>query len=327
MVSERDLIPAQRSSPSVAERPSTAVVRCGAELVGVTERFYVGLWTVALAFVVFASLAALLVLQVHPRPQGALAAAEIVMTGLLVPLAVMAVWRAQALYRLLRRRPLLELGPVAIAVALIAQPDMAGDLWWPSCSILMALAIVAPLRRTVVYGAIVLTSNLAANVVAGDLDVRPAVAIIGLWIGYPVWLGIVAVGAALLARHLLTLNTGPPPPREAPRRVRAWTTPRDSHAAETTANAVDAPNGEAVSTEGTQAPNRVATQRLTARQLEVVMLLADGMRHREIADCLSISERQVQRHIAQAAARVNVRNSYELVALVVSDGLIPDAPR
>jgi DNA-binding CsgD family transcriptional regulator len=66
-----------------------------------------------------------------------------------------------------------------------------------------------------------------------------------------------------------------------------------------------------------------AIDRLTARQLQVVALLADGLRYREVAACLSISARQVQRHVAQAAARLGVRGAYELVAIAVAEGMVP----
>lgn len=65
------------------------------------------------------------------------------------------------------------------------------------------------------------------------------------------------------------------------------------------------------------------TARLSARQSQVVVLLADGLRYRDIAACLSISERQVQRHVGEAVARLGVRNAYELTALAVSEGIVP----
>jgi DNA-binding CsgD family transcriptional regulator len=70
-------------------------------------------------------------------------------------------------------------------------------------------------------------------------------------------------------------------------------------------------------------------QRLTARQLQVVALLADGLRYREIAACLAISVRQVERHVAHAIARLGVKSVYELVAVAVREGLVPagDRPR
>ncbi len=62
---------------------------------------------------------------------------------------------------------------------------------------------------------------------------------------------------------------------------------------------------------------------LAARQLQVLALLADGLRYREVAACVSISDGQVQRHVARAVARVGVSNAAELVAVAVSEGLVP----
>jgi len=57
-------------------------------------------------------------------------------------------------------------------------------------------------------------------------------------------------------------------------------------------------------------------ERLTSRQREVVALLADGLRYREIAQRLDLSERQVGRHVANAIERLGVVSAAELVAVV-----------
>jgi DNA-binding CsgD family transcriptional regulator len=71
--------------------------------------------------------------------------------------------------------------------------------------------------------------------------------------------------------------------------------------------------------------NRANLDRLTARQLQVVALLADGLRYRDVAACLSITEGQVQRHVARAVERLDVHTANELVAVAVAEGLVPDA--
>jgi DNA-binding CsgD family transcriptional regulator len=58
--------------------------------------------------------------------------------------------------------------------------------------------------------------------------------------------------------------------------------------------------------------------RLSARQLEVQQLLANGLRQREIAARLGISDRQVQRLVADAVLRQGVRTTAELVAIISS---------
>lgn len=61
---------------------------------------------------------------------------------------------------------------------------------------------------------------------------------------------------------------------------------------------------------------------LTARQLEVVALLAKGLRHGEVAARLSISSRQAQRHAVQAVERAGVANVCQLVAVAIQARLI-----
>lgn len=61
---------------------------------------------------------------------------------------------------------------------------------------------------------------------------------------------------------------------------------------------------------------------LTTRQLQVVRLLATGLRYGEIAKLLSLSERQVRRHVDHAVDRLAVSNTNELVALASSDPIV-----
>jgi pimeloyl-ACP methyl ester carboxylesterase/DNA-binding CsgD family transcriptional regulator len=53
---------------------------------------------------------------------------------------------------------------------------------------------------------------------------------------------------------------------------------------------------------------------LSARQSEVLQLVAQGKTNREIAEALVLSERTVQRHIADLYARIGVRNRAEATA-------------
>lgn len=71
--------------------------------------------------------------------------------------------------------------------------------------------------------------------------------------------------------------------------------------------------------EGVSGRARVpAASMLTGVQLEIVELLADGLRYRDVATRLSISERQVQRYVQAAIKRLGVRNSVELVAALAN---------
>jgi DNA-binding NarL/FixJ family response regulator len=66
----------------------------------------------------------------------------------------------------------------------------------------------------------------------------------------------------------------------------------------------------------------VAPADLTQRQLEVLELLATGLRYSEVAERLSISTRQVQRHAAQAVERARAVNLCQLVAVAIEQGVI-----
>lgn len=295
----------------VASPGRADLVRCGAEAVAVSERFYNRVFVTAIAFVGLTALVSLVLLPTRGLPPGAPVAAASALTGLIVVLAPLALWRVRALYRALRRHPRLQLVLVLVAAVLVAHPTMSGELWWPSCAILTALAIVTSLRRTLAYSLLVLGANLAGHVVAGDLHETPAVAVIGLWIGYPLWVGTIAlVTDRLVTEVLRTLAArAAHTDRAPPRRVRTWTeSPARTAASERDRVAVGA--------------RESSTGRLTARQIQVVALLADGMRYRQIADCLSISVRQVERHVADGIARAGVRNATQLVAVAVSDGTV-----
>jgi DNA-binding NarL/FixJ family response regulator len=53
---------------------------------------------------------------------------------------------------------------------------------------------------------------------------------------------------------------------------------------------------------------------LSTRQLQVLRLIAEGKSSREIAAALVLSERTVQRHIAELYTRINVHNRAEATA-------------
>ena len=62
---------------------------------------------------------------------------------------------------------------------------------------------------------------------------------------------------------------------------------------------------------------------LTARELEVVPLLADGLRDTEIAARLVISERTVNHHVSAILRKLNVRTRGEAIAAAARLGLLP----
>ena len=62
-----------------------------------------------------------------------------------------------------------------------------------------------------------------------------------------------------------------------------------------------------------------ATAGVTAREAEVLVLLADGLTNREIAERVFLSSRTVERHLANVGAKLGTRTRSELVAMAARE--------
>lgn len=62
---------------------------------------------------------------------------------------------------------------------------------------------------------------------------------------------------------------------------------------------------------------------LSARQLEVVLLAAEGLQDAEIGACLEIGEQQVRRHLRSAREKTGSATTYALMAWAVQHDLLP----
>jgi DNA-binding CsgD family transcriptional regulator len=58
---------------------------------------------------------------------------------------------------------------------------------------------------------------------------------------------------------------------------------------------------------------------LTSRQLQVALLIREGLRQPEIATMLSISARQVERHLRRARERTGAKTTAHLVAMLLDE--------
>jgi predicted ATPase/DNA-binding CsgD family transcriptional regulator len=64
---------------------------------------------------------------------------------------------------------------------------------------------------------------------------------------------------------------------------------------------------------------------LTNRQLEILLLVAEGLRNPEIADRLSTTPKTVEHHVSEVLAKLSVRSRAEAVRLAYHVGLVPQA--
>jgi DNA-binding NarL/FixJ family response regulator len=76
----------------------------------------------------------------------------------------------------------------------------------------------------------------------------------------------------------------------------------------------------------TPSGHRQSSQRLTDRETEVLRLVTDGQRNREIATELGISENTVKFHLKNIVEKLHAQNRAELAARAVREGLVPDPP-
>ena len=61
---------------------------------------------------------------------------------------------------------------------------------------------------------------------------------------------------------------------------------------------------------------------LTYRERQVVKLVAEGHKNREIAECLSIGMKTVEKHRANVMKKLNLRSAADLTAYAIENGLV-----
>ncbi|WP_104435039.1 response regulator transcription factor [Kineococcus xinjiangensis] len=72
------------------------------------------------------------------------------------------------------------------------------------------------------------------------------------------------------------------------------------------------------------APQRGNASQLTAREQEVLALIASGRSNREIAQVLYISAKTVSVHVSNILAKLQAGSRTEAVSLARRRGLLPD---
>jgi DNA-binding CsgD family transcriptional regulator len=203
-------------------------------------------------------------------------------------------------YWWLRRQPLRLAAGTGIMVAafLIGQPDN-NPLYYVGLSALSLLPLFASLRTGVAYSLLLGAAELltyplhgrAATLASNGLIVAAAAA-------GPLVVLLSAAVVERMAGLLLRLNA---------------------------ARAATASGSSGLAVENLSAPPRRQPSEpklpLTARQLQVCLLLSQGLRYGEIAACLGITIRQVARLVAQARQRARSATTTELLAKLVAAGV------
>lgn len=71
-----------------------------------------------------------------------------------------------------------------------------------------------------------------------------------------------------------------------------------------------------------QLADRVARDQLSTRELEILQLIANGMKNREIADALCISQHTVRNHVNNVLEKLDSRDRTEAVTIALRQGLV-----
>ena len=276
---------------------SRADVLTPSGLVDATERLYRSLFTAAAAFALSMAIWGIVIAPFnsfhHHAPRS-------VMLGLALaaPSALVLVRRQEA-FELLRRRPATVLLFVGVALAVLWLDGGWRSSYYLASYAAIALAAVAcGIRWSLACGALLAAGYVLGVVVNGysweELralhDADSVVANTG---GYLIAGYFFAAPVAWLARYVARINqvagfSRAPEPTSQQRRLGS---------------------------------RRTAT--LSAREIQVVQLIADGETNQAIAERLFLSPRTIQSHVESAMRKTESKNRAELAVAAYSEGLVP----
>lgn len=299
----------------VAPQPALRPMLRGAERVHLAEELYARMFSVACAL----SITGVgLALCFSALDRGVPDPATIAFAALTAAFAVVGVVRPREAYLRLRSRIALQLTPAGLGALAVLVDGPESECWWLALPLLwvvstMASTPVAVSAAMATAAAFVGGTILGGQALAspGDLGVLPATFAL---LAYTLLGRVLVDGFAglVLGRHQLASELAGRPSR--PVRVRGF-------AYRATASA---PRTAAKATTARRRPQPAS--RITARQLEVTLLLRDGLRQTEIAACLGISVRQVERLLLAARERVGAATTTQLVAMLAAGALSTDRP-
>lgn len=220
-------------------------------------------------------------------------------------------------YLLLRSRRSLQVAPAAFAAVAVLVDGPDSPCWWIALPLLWIVAAVSSAWLAVGAAAVTGIAFLAGTMLGGqallgsqDSGVLPTA------VGLPAYtlLGRVLVDGfvgLVLGRHQLIVA-------DQQRMHNPLRVPNLAGSAKAgSAHGSSPPPARRASRSGS---------RLTPRQLEVTLLVRDGLRQTEIAACLGVSVRQVERLLRAARERVGARTTSELAAMLASGALEGSSP-
>jgi DNA-binding CsgD family transcriptional regulator len=292
-----------------------ALIRNGAELVHLAEELYVRLFRLVMLLTIAGS--ALSLWLGGLGPPGGPGVVTFLFAAAGTALATFGLARPRQLYCWLRYNRVHQLAPALLAVAAVSVNGAGSPSWWVALPLLWIVADIGSTVLAVGAALVAAAAYLAATAATGaQLVDHGDAGILAAAVALPINTAVGRLAAEVFARFVLNFHRVQYEQNIAERRrpVRV-----DSLA--------PTPQSEvAVSRLGTPTGRErrsARTSLLTSRQLEVALLARDGLLEGEIAECLGISVRQVERLLHDARERVGAATTSELVALLVTGRLVP----
>jgi DNA-binding CsgD family transcriptional regulator len=297
--------------PSRRGQGGTALITRGADLVYLTEELYLRLFILTLSLTVVGAAVSIWfgVVSSHAPLPLTLAIAAVA-----VLLATVGLRRPRRAYLWLRFSRLRQVSPAVIGIiaVLINGPDSPS--WWIALPLLWVIAAVSSTGLSFTAAAATAGAYLAGTALGGEAVVRHGNAeILAAAVALPANILIGRLVAEVFARFVLRLHELESRVAPPARPIRVTVTPAG-------AATEDGPTPHAKSAK--RRPGR-GFMGLTSRELEVVLLVRDGLIQPEIAPALGISTRQVERLLASARERTDSATTSQLVAKLVSEHLVP----
>lgn len=291
------------------------------------------LFILTLVFVLVASGLSVWINGVGHRSSGGLLTVFLAMLG--AAFAVAGLSRPRRLYCWLRYSPARQLAPAGAGAVALLLNGPASPSWWLALALLLLVASVSSIRLSLVAATIAASAFLGGTIIRGGHlinagDVGVLAGTVGL-IAYTIVGASVAdvAGRFVLGLHRLEQDLTARSP-QAPRHVANLASPAQPPGAtdatsdrQTPPQAFQQPDPPRP---GERRPHRhdvSRPSRLTPRQLQATLLACDGLKQPEIAIALGISPRQVARLLSQARERAGAATTGQLVAMLVTNGLVP----
>ncbi len=304
-----DLQPTPSQTPS-SDTVSTALIRRGADLVYLAEELYLRLFILTLLLTVTGCALSVWFAVIGSHTSLLLTS---VIAAVALVFAALALARPRPCYLWLRRSRLRQLSPAVFAIVAVLCNGPDSPSWWVALPLLWVIATVSSTTLSVAAATVTAGAYLAGTALGGESLVHNGDAeILGAAIALPANILIGRLVAEVFARFVLRLHQlerraeAPAPPK--PVRVVAGPGIADSPAM---------PRPAPTSTQ------KRRRSHLTSRELEVILLVRDGLLQTEIALALGVSTRQIERLLASARSRTGTATTSQLVAMLVTEQLSP----